>query len=249
MAMEISALSLQAEVYVFSSRLSCRGGGKIPCHADTMPVMTTRNRGRPPHDDVLTPAEWRVLHGVQHGFTNRALAEGLGISIDAIKYHLRNICGKTGARNKRDLQRKFIRSTRPKAVSTLDSPGASLMNNAFGSLGQISRTVSNCEQSRNWFELVLELPHLYTFGTLSFFDCNGTRLMLSQKETAASEESILYFKVSDIASRYEQLKAKGVEFIAAPHKIHTHADGTEEWMAFFKDPDARPLALMSQLKA
>jgi methylmalonyl-CoA/ethylmalonyl-CoA epimerase len=28
--------------------------------------------------------------------------------------------------------------------------------------------------------------------------------------------------------------------------IHRHADGTEEWMAFFEDPDARPLALMSQ---
>ena len=30
--------------------------------------------------------------------------------------------------------------------------------------------------------------------------------------------------------------------------IHRHADGTEEWMAFFSDPDGRPLALMSQVK-
>ena len=52
----------------------------------------------------------------------------------------------------------------------------------------------------------------------------------------------------DIIAHYEQLKQKGVEFIAAPHKIHTHADGTEEWMAFFKDPDGRPLALMAQMK-
>jgi hypothetical protein len=28
--------------------------------------------------------------------------------------------------------------------------------------------------------------------------------------------------------------------------IHKHADGTEAWMAFFKDPDGRPLAIMSQ---
>jgi len=31
--------------------------------------------------------------------------------------------------------------------------------------------------------------------------------------------------------------------------IHKHADGTEEWMAFFKDPDGRPLAIMSQVNA
>jgi methylmalonyl-CoA/ethylmalonyl-CoA epimerase len=30
--------------------------------------------------------------------------------------------------------------------------------------------------------------------------------------------------------------------------IHKHADGTEEWMAFFKDPDGRPLGIMSQVK-
>jgi methylmalonyl-CoA/ethylmalonyl-CoA epimerase len=29
--------------------------------------------------------------------------------------------------------------------------------------------------------------------------------------------------------------------------IHRHADGTEEWMAFFEDPDGRPLAIMAQV--
>jgi hypothetical protein len=27
--------------------------------------------------------------------------------------------------------------------------------------------------------------------------------------------------------------------------IHRHADGSEEWMAFFDDNEARPLAIMS----
>jgi methylmalonyl-CoA/ethylmalonyl-CoA epimerase len=30
--------------------------------------------------------------------------------------------------------------------------------------------------------------------------------------------------------------------------IHRHADGTEEWMAFFKDPEGRPMAIMAQAK-
>jgi len=28
--------------------------------------------------------------------------------------------------------------------------------------------------------------------------------------------------------------------------IHRHEDGTEEWMAFFKDNEGRPLAIMSR---
>jgi len=31
--------------------------------------------------------------------------------------------------------------------------------------------------------------------------------------------------------------------------VHRHGDGTEEWMAFFNDPDGRPLAIMSQVKS
>lgn len=43
-------------------------------------------------------------------------------------------------------------------------------------------------------------------------------------------------------------KERGAEFISAPHMIHRHEDGTEEWMAFFKDPDGRPLAIMAQVR-
>jgi len=35
--------------------------------------------------------------------------------------------------------------------------------------------------------------------------------------------------------------------VGGPRMI-LHADGTEEWMAFFKDPEGRPLALMSQVR-
>lgn len=119
---------------------------------------------------------------------------------------------------------------------------------ALGPLGQISRTVGSIDVARHWYEQVLGLPHQFTFGTLSFFDCQGTRLMLSQKDHVNADESILYFKVTDIVATAEALQNKGVEIIAAPHRIHKHEDGTEEWMAFFKDPDGRPLALMSQVK-
>jgi hypothetical protein len=34
-----------------------------------------------------------------------------------------------------------------------------------------------------------------------------------------------------------------------PHMIHRHDDRTEEWMAFFKDNEGRPLGIMSQVKS
>jgi methylmalonyl-CoA/ethylmalonyl-CoA epimerase len=71
--------------------------------------------------------------------------------------------------------------------------------------------------------------------------------MLSQ-ESAAVPESILYLRVGDIAQAYELLKSRGVEFINAPHMIHRHADGTEEWLSIFKDPEGRPLGLMAQAR-
>ena len=55
-------------------------------------------------------------------------------------------------------------------------------------------------------------------------------------------------RVPDLDLAHRTLQARGVEFTGAPHMIHKHSDGTEEWMAFFKDPEGRPLALMSQLK-
>ena len=54
-----------------------------------------RNRGgRPRHPDILTPAEWRVLDALREGGTNAEIAARLGISPDAVKYHISNMLGK-----------------------------------------------------------------------------------------------------------------------------------------------------------
>jgi DNA-binding CsgD family transcriptional regulator/extradiol dioxygenase family protein len=205
-----------------------------------------RSRGRPPHDDVLTPAEWRIAHAVKHGMTNRAIAERRGISVDAVKFHIANIVAKLGVSNRKEL-RQWFRA--PKASALSRRPTDVHAPVTFGKIGQIARTVKDIEQARHWYGQVLGLPHLYTFDRLAFFDCGGTRLMLTQKDEVSSSESILYWRVENIVDAYDGLKSRGVEFVAAPHMIHRHADGTEEWMAFFKDPEGRPLALMSQFKS
>jgi hypothetical protein len=61
-------------------------------------------------------------------------------------------------------------------------------------------------------------------------------------------ESVLYLRTGNISDSYESLKSRGVEFINAPHMIHKHADGTEEWLSMFKDLEGRPLGLIAQAK-
>ncbi len=116
---------------------------------------------------------------------------------------------------------------------------------ALGAVGQIARTVKDIGAARRWYAEILGLKHLYSFGDLAFFDCDGVRLFLSQGD-GGGQQSILYFKAADIHAAKAALEARGVEFINAPHMIHRHEDGTEEWMAFFKDNEGRPLAIMAR---
>ena len=120
-------------------------------------------------------------------------------------------------------------------------------NLELGALAQVSRTVGEIGAARRWYQEVLGLPHLYSFGNLAFFDCNGVRLFLSEGD-GGEANSILYFRVADVRVTHVQLQARGVTFINAPHMVHRHDDGTEEWMAFFHDNEGRPLAIMSTAK-
>jgi DNA-binding CsgD family transcriptional regulator/catechol 2,3-dioxygenase-like lactoylglutathione lyase family enzyme len=201
-------------------------------------------RGRPPHDDVLTPAEWRVVEAVRHGLTNPDIARRLGVSPDAVKYHVANALQKLSLKGRAEL-RLWDGVRRDSNLARMETQMDAQLT--VGSIGQIARSVSDVEAARLWYGETLGLQHLYSFGNLAFFDCGGVRLFLSEGDGGPAE-SILYFRVPDVRTAHAQLLAKGVEFTHAPHMIHRHADGTEEWMAFFKDNEGRPLAVMAQAK-
>lgn len=86
---------------------------------------------------------------------------------------------------------------------------------------------------------------------LLFFEFDGVRLLLEENAPL----TVLYFRVDDIHASYQALRARGIEFDSEPHLIHTDETGvfdnagTEEWMAFFKDPAGNTLALASRLQA
>jgi len=201
----------------------------------------TQGRGRPPHDDTLTPMEWTTVEWVRHGLTNRQIAARRGVSLDAVKFHVGNVLGKLGLDNRRQL-RRWAGVPGDSAMKGRETMEAT----ALGPIGQIARTVSDIAASEVWYRDVLGLPHLFTFGELAFFDCGGTRLYLQQGE--ALPESCLYFRVADIHAAHRDLEGKGAEFVSAPHMVHRHADGTEEWIAFFNDLEGRTLALMAQAR-
>lgn len=180
------------------------------------------------------------MHALQHGMSNDEVARRRGVSVNAVKFHVTNALGKLGLKNRREL-RAWFKAPRDSAVARVRSEGSRMKVEA---LGQVARSVSNTAASGKWYREVLGLTHLYTFGTLAFFDIGGTRLMLSQQEGGAGKESILYLRVADIVAAHRELESRGVKFTHAPHLIHKHVDGREEWMAFFEDPDGRPLALM-----
>ena len=66
---------------------------------------------------------------------------------------------------------------------------------------------------------------------------------------------MLYLSVDGIDAAYDTLRARGVEFLGAPHLIHRDdagqfgEAGEEEWMAFFNDPDGNTLALVERRSA
>lgn len=209
-------------------------------------MSPTRRRGRPPHPDILTRAEWRIVHAVRHGMSNGAIARRRGISLDAVKFHVGNVLGKLGLDRREDLRHwrgrpadRPHRSTEENAMSATPT---------LGSIGQVSRVVIDLDRAVAWFRDVLGLPLIGHYGNVALFDLGGVRLLLSQPEArSTSGNSILYFQVEDIDAACDALRTRGVAFRSAPHMIHRHPDGTEEWMAFFDDADGEPLALMSKV--
>jgi DNA-binding CsgD family transcriptional regulator/catechol 2,3-dioxygenase-like lactoylglutathione lyase family enzyme len=205
-------------------------------------------RGRPPHPDRLTPAEWRVVNAVRHGMNNGTIRRRLGVSLDAVKYHVANALGKLSLSARSELTHWHgapVGSALHHGVDVMSADRTV----ELGPIGQVSRHVRELDSAVTWYRDVLGLTHLYTFAPLAFFDCHGIRLFLSAGDAQEGEpgDSILYFRVGDIEAVHRHLSERGVRFRGAPHMIHRHESGVEEWMAFFEDLDGKLLALMSQV--
>ena len=200
------------------------------------------SRGRPRHDDVLTPAEWRVVELVRHGLSTARIAQVLGISTYGARGLARAATAKLGLGDRRALRHwDGIRKG-----SARSGQGEGQMER-LGKVSQVARRVEKLDRAREFWRDMLGVAELYAFPGLAFYDLAGTRLML--RETGSRDEAdLLYLSVPDIGAAHATLAARGLAFTGAPHMIHRHPDGTEEWMAFFKDDEGRDLALHAVIK-
>ena len=82
-----------------------------------------RQRGRPRHDDILTPREWEVLDLLRDGLTNEQIALRLGVTADTAKYHVSEILGKLGVETRHQAARW---AGRQRVLRTLGLPAALL---------------------------------------------------------------------------------------------------------------------------
>ena len=118
-------------------------------------------------------------------------------------------------------------------------------------LDQVAIRVSDLARSVEFYRDVLGLPHMFTAGEkLAFFDCGGTRLMLSKPEKPEFDHpsSILYFKVPDIHNAYKALLEMKVRIEDPPHLI-AKMGNYDLWMTFFRDSEDNLLALSCEIPA
>jgi predicted enzyme related to lactoylglutathione lyase len=119
---------------------------------------------------------------------------------------------------------------------------------AINSIGQIHMTVTDIDSAVEFYRDILGLTFLFDVPTqqMAFFDVDGVRLYLGKAESPEfTSNPLLYLSVDDVHDEYTRLLAAGVEFVDAPHVVHS--DGSAElWMAFFHNPDHHPMAIMQE---
>ena len=116
-------------------------------------------------------------------------------------------------------------------------------------IGQIAVSVSDIDRATEFYRDILGMRFLFSAPpSMSFFDCDGVRLMLSVPELGGESHegnSVIYYTVEDVRQATDTFKSRGVRFIGEPHVVH-RTDTYELWMSFFTDPDGNTLALMAE---
>ena len=119
----------------------------------------------------------------------------------------------------------------------------------LGRIRQIAVNVRYLDRATSFYQDVLGLRLLFRVPTMSFFDCDGIRLMLGLPESKEFDHpaSIIYYAIDDIRRTHSALVEKGVEFLGEPHVV-AKLDEVEIWMAFFRDTEGNIAALTSETR-
>ncbi len=117
-------------------------------------------------------------------------------------------------------------------------------------VGQIAIAVSDIHQAMTFYRDGLGLTLLFEVPpSMAFFDCGGTRLMLTtlQGEAKDHRTSVIYYKVAELAKATEALKARGLKFEREP-ELAAKMEDHELWIGFLRDPDENLIGIMAEVK-
>ena len=113
---------------------------------------------------------------------------------------------------------------------------------------QIAITVSDVGTALPFYRDVLGLTFLFSPApTLAFLAAGSVRIMLSTPQGAGTvgHNSILYFKVIDIAATHAAIVGRGAKNERDPQFTAKMPDH-ELWIAFVRDPDGNLVGLMEE---
>jgi len=120
--------------------------------------------------------------------------------------------------------------------------------NQLSEIRQIAITVGDVGTALPFYRDVLGLQFLFSAGpNLAFLAAGSVRIMLTTPQGAGTvgHNSILYFKVSDIAATHAAILARGAINERAPQLTAKMPDH-ELWTGFVRDPDGNLVGLMEE---
>ena len=114
-------------------------------------------------------------------------------------------------------------------------------------IGQIAINCTDVARATRFYRDVLGLPLQFEAGGMAFFDCNGTRLMLTRPSSPELDHpaSPIYFRVRDIEQRMQAMQVAGASIRRPPQLAHRDARH-ELWIGWFEDGEGNLLALMEE---
>ena len=118
-------------------------------------------------------------------------------------------------------------------------------------IGQIAIVVGDVAKATAFYRDVLGLKFLFDAGpNLAFLMAGSVRIMLTtpQGHGEVGKNSILYFKVTDLAAAHAAILARGAKNERDP-TLTARMPDHELWMAFVRDPDGNLVGLMSEVRS
>ena len=120
-------------------------------------------------------------------------------------------------------------------------------------LVQVAQRAEDLERATAFYAELLGKEPAAAFDPpgLVFFDLEGVRLLLER----GAPSSLIYLSVDDIDAAVERVRTAGASVEGEPHVIFSHTDdslgpaGTDEWMAFFRDPEGNLVGLVEHRRS